>query len=132
MFVEGKVVLITGAAGEIGAAIARHMAEGGARVALADRNAKGVRELASQIGGGATWHECDVSDDQSMAQTIAAAERAHGRIDIGAGECVAVVVVARDVADAGSGVIVKDRAAHLSKPQSFAPRGNLSVAAAAS
>ena len=84
MFVEGKVVLITGAAGEIGAAIARHMAEGGARVALADRNAKGVRELASQIGGGATWHECDVSDDQSMAQTIAAAERAHGRIDIGA------------------------------------------------
>jgi NAD(P)-dependent dehydrogenase (short-subunit alcohol dehydrogenase family) len=84
MFVEGKVALITGAAGEIGAAIARQMAEGGARVALADRNAEGVRAIASQIGGGATWHECDVSDEHSMEQTVAAAEGAHGRIDIGA------------------------------------------------
>ena len=84
MSVDGKVALITGAAGEIGAAIARHLAQGGARVALADTNAEGVREIASQIGEAATWHECDVSDDQSMEQTIAAAEKAHGRIDIGA------------------------------------------------
>lgn len=84
MFVERKVALITGAAGEIGSAIARQMAEGGARVALADRNVEGVREIASQIGAGATWHECDVSDDRSMEQTVAAAEKAHGRIDIGA------------------------------------------------
>jgi NAD(P)-dependent dehydrogenase (short-subunit alcohol dehydrogenase family) len=83
MFVEGKVALITGAAGEIGAAIAHQMAEGGARVALADRNAEGVRDLANQIGGGATWHECDVSDEYSMEQTVAAAEKVHGRIDIG-------------------------------------------------
>ncbi len=84
MFVERKVALITGAAGEIGSAIARQMAEGGARVALADRNVDVVREIASQIGAGATWHECDVSDDRSMEQTVAAAEKAHGRIDIGA------------------------------------------------
>ena len=84
MFVEGKVALITGAAGEIGAAIARQMAEGGARVALADRNVAGAREIAEQIGGSASWHECDVSDEHSMEQTIAAVETAHGRIDIGA------------------------------------------------
>jgi NAD(P)-dependent dehydrogenase (short-subunit alcohol dehydrogenase family) len=84
MSVDGKVALITGAAGEIGAAIARQLAQSGARVALADTNAEGVREIASQIGEAATWHECDVSDDQSMEQTIAAAEKAHGRIDIGA------------------------------------------------
>lgn len=84
MLVEGKVALITGAAGEIGAAIARQMVEGGARVALADRNGEGVREIASQIGRGATWHECDVSDEHSMEQTVAAAEGAHGRIDIAA------------------------------------------------
>jgi NAD(P)-dependent dehydrogenase (short-subunit alcohol dehydrogenase family) len=83
VFVEGKVALITGAAGEIGAAIASQLAAGGARVALADSNAAGVREIASQIGAAASWHECDVSDEQSMAQTIAAAEAAHGRIDIG-------------------------------------------------
>jgi NAD(P)-dependent dehydrogenase (short-subunit alcohol dehydrogenase family) len=83
VFVEGKVALITGAAGEIGAAIASQLAAGGARVALADSNAAGVREIASQIGAAASWHECDVSDEQSMAQTIAAAEAVHGRIDIG-------------------------------------------------
>ena len=83
MFVEGKVALITGAAGEIGAAIARQLTDGGARIALADSNGAGVREIASRIGGGASWHECDVSDERSMEQTVAAAEKAHGRIDIG-------------------------------------------------
>ena len=83
MFVDGKVALITGAAGEIGAAIARQLTEGGARVALADRNIEGARETASRIGGGATWHECDVSDERSMSLTVAAAEKAHGRMDIG-------------------------------------------------
>jgi NAD(P)-dependent dehydrogenase (short-subunit alcohol dehydrogenase family) len=83
MFVDGKVALITGAAGEIGAAIARQLAEGGARVALADSNVEGAREIAIRIGGGATWHECDVSDERSMETTVADAEKAHGRMDIG-------------------------------------------------
>lgn len=83
MFVDGKVALITGAAGEIGAAIARQFIEGGARVALADSNPEGVREIANGLGEGASWHECDVSDERSMEQTVAAAEKAHGRIDIG-------------------------------------------------
>ena len=84
MFVEGKVALITGAAGEIGAAIARQFVAGGAGVALVDRNAEGLREIAESLGQSASWHECDVSDEASMAQTIAAAETAHGRLDIAA------------------------------------------------
>lgn len=84
MFVEGKVAVVTGAAGEIGAAIARQFIAGGARVALLDSNGAKVREIADQLGKGASWHECDISDAQSMEQTIAAAEAAHGRIDIGA------------------------------------------------
>jgi len=83
MNVAGKVALITGAAGEIGAAIARELTEGGACVALVDRNLDGVREIAERIGKNASCHECDVSDEQSMAQTIADAEKAHGRLDIG-------------------------------------------------
>jgi NAD(P)-dependent dehydrogenase (short-subunit alcohol dehydrogenase family) len=84
MSVDGKVALITGAAGEIGAAIARQLIEAGARVALADKNIEGVREIAESIGGKASWHECDVSDEQSMAKTVVAAEKWHGRLDIGA------------------------------------------------
>jgi NAD(P)-dependent dehydrogenase (short-subunit alcohol dehydrogenase family) len=83
MSVDGKVALITGAAGEIGTAIARHLLEGGARVALVDRNGDGARAIAEEIGGGTSWHACDVSDEQSMAATVAAAEQVHGRIDIG-------------------------------------------------
>ncbi|WP_397585904.1 SDR family NAD(P)-dependent oxidoreductase [Sphingorhabdus sp.] len=83
MLVAGKVALITGAAGEIGAAIARQLMEGGARVALADKNIEGLREIAGGIGGDATCHECDVSDEQSMKLTVEAAEMAHGRLDIG-------------------------------------------------
>lgn len=83
MLVEGKVALITGAAGEIGAAIARQMTNGGARVALADTNANAVRDVAAQIGAAASWHVCDVGDEKSMEQTVAAAEEAHGRLDIG-------------------------------------------------
>ncbi len=83
MFFDGKVALVTGAAGEIGGAIARQLIDGGARVALADSNGAGLRDIANQIGGGATWHECDVSDELSMKQTVTAAEKAHGRIDIG-------------------------------------------------
>ena len=83
MYVEGKVALITGAAGEIGASIARQMTDGGAHVALVDRNGDAVREVAERIGKQASWHECDVSDEESLRQSVAAAEKAHGRIDIG-------------------------------------------------
>lgn len=83
MFVEGKVALVTGAAGEIGGAIARQLASGGASVALVDYNGDGVRALAGELGDGASWHQCDVSDEQSMQQTIAAAEEAHGKINVG-------------------------------------------------
>lgn len=83
MNVEGKVALITGAAGEIGAAIARQLAEGGARVAVIDSNIAGAREIATAIGHSATAHACDVSDEQSMRETVAAVEAAHGRLDIG-------------------------------------------------
>lgn len=67
MFVDGKVALITSAAGEIGAAIARQLADGGARVALADMNVDGLRDIASRIGKAASRHECDVSDTPSKA-----------------------------------------------------------------
>lgn len=47
--VAGKKAFITGAAQGLGAAIARRLAEEGARVALADLNAEGARVVAAEI-----------------------------------------------------------------------------------
>lgn len=46
-----KVILITGAAGRIGAASARALHEAGARVVLTDVSQQSVDEVANQIGG---------------------------------------------------------------------------------
>src|ERR1700709_471459 len=47
--VAGKKAFITGAAQGLGAAIARRLAEEGAKVALADINAEGARVVAAEI-----------------------------------------------------------------------------------
>ena len=47
---EGKVVIVTGAAGGIGRASAVAFARKGARVVVADLNKAGVNETASMIG----------------------------------------------------------------------------------
>lgn len=80
---NGKVAFITGASGDIGAAIAHEFVRCGAHVALVDSQAGGIRDLANQIGENASWHECDVSDEAAMKNTIVAAEKEHGRLDIG-------------------------------------------------
>jgi NAD(P)-dependent dehydrogenase (short-subunit alcohol dehydrogenase family) len=79
---EGKVVLVTGAARGIGRSAALLFAREGARVAVADLSAKGVQETAELItkaGGYATAITIDVSkpDDVSamMAHTLQAYER---------------------------------------------------------
>lgn len=47
---EGKVAVITGGAGRIGAASARRLASEGARVAIADLNVDAARTIADEIG----------------------------------------------------------------------------------
>lgn len=65
----GKVALITGAAGEIGAAVARRLALEGARVVLADKNRQGVEAVAAElIGSGlsAVGVECDQTSSEQV------------------------------------------------------------------
>jgi NAD(P)-dependent dehydrogenase (short-subunit alcohol dehydrogenase family) len=45
-----RTVLITGAAGGIGAAVARRLAAGGARLVLADLDGPGAEKLAAELG----------------------------------------------------------------------------------
>ena len=65
MQIEGQVAIVTGGASGLGAAVARHLAERGADVAILDANGDLAREVAAEIGGFA--RACDVSDPDSAA-----------------------------------------------------------------
>lgn len=78
----GQVALVTGGAGGIGRAVARALAEQGARVVIADRNLEGAADAARALPGGAVAVALEVTDP---AQALAVAEgvvRDCGRLDI--------------------------------------------------
>src|SRR2546429_7814687 len=80
MRLEGRSALVTGGASGIGAATARRLAAEGARVAVADLNLDGARELAGELDGAAV--EMDVADTGSVGAGVTAAEEAVGPIDV--------------------------------------------------
>jgi 3-hydroxybutyrate dehydrogenase len=65
----GRTALVTGAAGGIGAAIARRLAAEGATVIAADRDAEHLRALVDEIG--ATPLEVDLSDIGALPAAFA-------------------------------------------------------------
>jgi NAD(P)-dependent dehydrogenase (short-subunit alcohol dehydrogenase family) len=73
---EGRRVLVTGAANGFGAAMARLFAEHGARVVLADIEADNVATIAREVDGEA--HVFDQADEASIDRLVAAV----GDIDI--------------------------------------------------
>ncbi|HTM58837.1 MAG TPA: 3-oxoacyl-ACP reductase family protein [Burkholderiales bacterium] len=81
----GKVAIVTGAARNIGRAIARSLASGGASVMV---NAKTSREQAQETvamiekaGGKAAVHIADVTDARAVAEMVEATMKRFGRID---------------------------------------------------
>jgi short-subunit dehydrogenase len=60
--IEGKRILLSGATGGIGAAIAARLAEKGARLVLSSRRQAELRELARSLPGGARRHKVVVAD----------------------------------------------------------------------
>lgn len=78
---SGKVIAITGGVGGIGAASARALARGGARVVIGDLDGTAATELAATIPG-ASGEGVDVTDPDSMSAFLDAAESAHGPIDV--------------------------------------------------
>ena len=84
---EGKRILITGAAGDIGTAIARRLAGEGALVVLADVALDRVEQGAQAVrqGGGQAWAvRMDVTSPASIAAALDQAEQAAGGPPFGA------------------------------------------------
>jgi short-subunit dehydrogenase len=74
--IKGKRVLLTGAAGGLGRAIARGLHAAGAKLVLSGRNADALAALAQELGASAIT--CDLADASDIARLVATA----GEIDI--------------------------------------------------
>lgn len=83
---EGRVALVTGAARNIGRAIAIALADAGAAVVVNAREARAeAQSVADEIvrsGGRALVHLADVCDERAAAGMADAATKAFGRLDI--------------------------------------------------
>lgn len=80
-----QTAVVTGAAGDIGAATARRLVREGAAVALLDRRAELVEGLAAELdaaGGSIAVFGCDQTDPDAVEETVAAATDALGPIDV--------------------------------------------------
>jgi len=77
---EGKVCVITGAGGGMGADAAVRFAEEGARIAVADVDGSAAEQVAGQVGGLPV--QVDVSDEASVEAMFAAAAERFGGIDV--------------------------------------------------
>ncbi|RJQ87342.1 MAG: SDR family oxidoreductase [Desulfobacteraceae bacterium] len=82
---EGKTVVVTGAAGGMGAAFARRFGQAGAGVALLDRKADALARTAARLraeGIDATALVCDVSDAQAVSAAMAMVMATSGGVDV--------------------------------------------------
>jgi NAD(P)-dependent dehydrogenase (short-subunit alcohol dehydrogenase family) len=75
-------VAVTGGAHGIGRAIARYLAGAGARVAIGDLDRAAAQALATEIGGGAIGMGLDVTQRESFAAFLDAAEESHGPLGV--------------------------------------------------
>lgn len=76
---QGKTVLITGAAGGIGSALARAFAAQGVRLMLLDRAGTGLHALCIELG--AVPAECDLGDAAQVAGVAALVRERWGTLD---------------------------------------------------
>jgi 3-oxoacyl-[acyl-carrier protein] reductase len=79
---KDKVAVVTGAASGFGEGMVRRFAEEGAKVVVADLNAKGAERVAKKIGAAAVSVQTDVSQASEIEEMVDTAMRNFGRVDI--------------------------------------------------
>ena len=80
MELAGRVVVVTGAAAGLGAAMCRRFAAEGARVVVSDINVAGTERLADELG--CLGHPADVRDETAVVGLVAAATERYGQVDV--------------------------------------------------
>ncbi|MDM0051609.1 SDR family NAD(P)-dependent oxidoreductase [Variovorax sp. J22R115] len=79
---QGKVALVTGAAGTMGLAAARFLLEDGCKVALVDANRERTLALAEELGADAQPFCFDISDAEAVRSGHAQVVEALGPVDV--------------------------------------------------
>lgn len=100
---QDKVVIITGAGGGLGGAIARQFAQAGARLMLSDLHEALAAPLARDLGG--HFIAADVTQEAAVAALVDGAVAAFGRVDVminNAGQVGAVGPIAQTDGDGWS------------------------------
>jgi NAD(P)-dependent dehydrogenase (short-subunit alcohol dehydrogenase family) len=82
---DGRVAILTGAGGGLGAEAARVLAAHGARVAIVDIDGEAARRVAAGIeaqGGQALALQCDISSEPEVSAMVEAVVARFGRVDV--------------------------------------------------
>ncbi len=82
MNVDGKVAVVTGAGGGIGAALARRLVTAGACVVAADLDGDRAHTVAAELGDAAAGFGGDVSAEADLRGLLALAEERFGPVDL--------------------------------------------------
>src|SRR6185503_19679614 len=78
---SGRVAFVTGAAGAIGSAIAKRLADNGASVVVADVNLAGAEQVAAKLPNSMA-QLCDIRSEASIDAAVEATTARYGRLDI--------------------------------------------------
>ncbi len=79
---DGRVAIVTGAAGLIGSALAAGFAANGATTVLVDVNAAGLDRVAGDIPGPTVAMTCDLTDEAAIGALVASVVEKFGAVDI--------------------------------------------------
>jgi NAD(P)-dependent dehydrogenase (short-subunit alcohol dehydrogenase family) len=82
MNLDGRTIVVTGAAGGIGRALALRCAAAGARVAATDVQADQLMGVAGELGDGHVAVACDVTDESALDAMVSEVESELGPVEV--------------------------------------------------